>query len=105
MVSSLGIFLFPLSLLLPIYSLAQTTNGNITIGASLFAAENSSSWLSASGDFAFGFRPIEIDQDILFLLCIWYAKIPDKTIVWYANGDLPAQRESKVSLTAGTNPH
>lgn len=34
------------------------------------------------------------------MLCIWYAKIPDKTIAWYANGDHPAPKDSKVNLTA-----
>ncbi|KAF2317641.1 hypothetical protein GH714_039465 [Hevea brasiliensis] len=35
------------------------------------------------------------------LLAIWYDKIPDKTIVWYAHGDDPAPKNSKVELTDG----
>ncbi|XP_062083423.1 G-type lectin S-receptor-like serine/threonine-protein kinase RLK1 [Humulus lupulus] len=69
------------------YVFAQTNNGKVNLGASLFAAENSSPWLSQNGDFAFGFRQLRNqDHDILFLVCIWYANIPDKTIVWHANG-------------------
>ena len=83
--------------LLPISSIAQN-NGNVTVGKSLTATDNSTSWLSPSGDFAFGFRPLK-ERD-LFLLSIWFAKIPDKTIVWYARVDNPAPRGSKVELTA-----
>ena len=87
--------LFSLLLLLPISAAAQT-KGTINVGASLSATDNSS-WLSPSGDFAFGFRLLNND---LFLLSIWYARIPDNTIVWYANGDTPAPRGSHVNLTA-----
>ncbi|KAK3205060.1 hypothetical protein Dsin_019106 [Dipteronia sinensis] len=85
------------------------TGGNITIGASLTAAENSPSWLSPSGEFAFGFQPLKNVRE-LFLLSIWYDMIPEKTIVWWANGDSPtAPRDSKLELTANsglvlTNP-
>ncbi|KAJ4724153.1 Receptor-like protein kinase [Melia azedarach] len=85
-------------LMLPFSTVAQS-NGSISVGASLSATQNSSSWLSSSGDFAFGFQPLE-DNNNLFLLSIWYAKIPGKTIVWYANGDKPAASGSKVQLTA-----
>ena len=54
--------------------------------------------LSPSGDFAFGFHPL--NQTDLLLLSIWFAKVPDKTIVWYAKLDNPAPRGSKVELTA-----
>lgn len=33
------------------------------------------------------------------MLAIWFDKIPDKTIVWYANGDNPAAKGSKIELT------
>jgi hypothetical protein len=97
------LFLLPnllasLLILLPISAVAQN-NGNITVGSSLTATDNSSSWPSPSGEFAFGFRPLS-DKNDLFLLSIWFAKIPDKTIVWYATGDTPAPRGSKVELTA-----
>ncbi|KAL5765058.1 hypothetical protein ACOSQ2_017652 [Xanthoceras sorbifolium] len=89
------------------------SGGNINTGASLTAAENSPSWLSPSGEFAFGFRKLNNVDRELFLLSIWYDKIPEKTIVWWARGDSPtaptAPRESKVELTANsglvlTNP-
>uniref|UniRef100_A0A2N9J6Q9 Receptor-like serine/threonine-protein kinase n=1 Tax=Fagus sylvatica TaxID=28930 RepID=A0A2N9J6Q9_FAGSY len=83
--------------LLPISSIAQN-NGTFEVGNSLTATENSTSWLSPSGDFAFGFRPL--NQKDFFLLSIWFAKIPEKTIVWYASVDNPAPRGSKVELLA-----
>lgn len=89
---------FLLLLLQPFLTFAQT-RGNITIGASLSASQNSSSWLSPNGDFAFGFHSLDSNKD-LFLLSIWYAKIPQKTIVWFANGDSPAASGTKVELTA-----
>ena len=58
-------------------------------------------WLSSSGEFAFGFRQINgTTNQKLFLLSIWYDKIPDKTIVWNANADKPAPIGSTVKLTA-----
>ncbi|KAI3914353.1 hypothetical protein MKW98_014960 [Papaver atlanticum] len=95
-------FLFFLLLLLPIYSTAQNYK-NITLGSSLTAGVANTSWPSASGDFAFGFRPTF--QDNLFLLAVWFDKIPDKTIVWFANdgdknqGEIQIHKGSKVELT------
>ena len=89
--------LFFLLILLPIFSIAQS-NGNVTVGKSLTADDNSTSWLSPSGNFAMGFR--QLDQKDLFLLSIWFAKIPDKTVVWYPRLDNPVPRGSKVVLTA-----
>ena len=89
-----------LLILLPIFSIAQN-NGNITTGNFLTATNNSSPWLSPSGDFAFGFHPL--NQTDLFLLSIWFAEVPEKTIVWFAKEKLdtiPAPRGSKVELTA-----
>ncbi|XP_059431142.1 G-type lectin S-receptor-like serine/threonine-protein kinase RLK1 [Corylus avellana] len=88
--------LFFLLLLLPTSAGAQN-NGRITVGTSLSTTDNFS-WLSPSGDFAFGFR--QLNGSDFFLLSIWYNKIPDRTIVWHANGDKPAPRGSKVNLTA-----
>ncbi|PQM38495.1 G-type lectin S-receptor-like serine/threonine-protein kinase RLK1 [Prunus yedoensis var. nudiflora] len=91
--------------LLPVSVLAQT-NGSIAVGASLTATaegNSSSSWLSPSGDFAFGFWPL--GNNDLFLLSIWYARIPDRTVVWYANGDneaAVAPKGSTVNLTANS---
>uniref|UniRef100_A0A5B6Z0S8 Receptor-like serine/threonine-protein kinase n=1 Tax=Davidia involucrata TaxID=16924 RepID=A0A5B6Z0S8_DAVIN len=98
MVIAMAYPLFLVFILLPFCSVAQT-NGNIAVGASLSATDKgTSSWVSPSGDFAFGFRQLE-NKD-LFLVSIWYDKIPDRTIVWYANGDNPAPKGSKLELTA-----
>ncbi|KAK2650310.1 hypothetical protein Ddye_017799 [Dipteronia dyeriana] len=79
---------------LPYYSSAV----NIILGSSLSSAtDNKSSWLSPSGEFAFGFR--QLNNSDLFLLAIWFNKIPEKTIVWYVNGDIPAPRGSTLKLT------
>ncbi|XP_028759843.1 G-type lectin S-receptor-like serine/threonine-protein kinase LECRK3 [Neltuma alba] len=77
---------------------AQTRRSNITVGDS-FNADGNSSWVvSPSGDFAFGFQPHK--NNSFFLLSIWYANIPNITVVWYANGDNPAPKGSRVQLTA-----
>ncbi|XVF04618.1 hypothetical protein REPUB_Repub05bG0099700 [Reevesia pubescens] len=91
---------FPLFCFLVFLSVSADAQivGNITVGLSLSAAENSSTWISPSGDFAFGFH--QLNNKNLFLLAIWYNKIPEKTIVWYANGDRPAPSGSKLQLTA-----
>lgn len=77
------------------------STANITLSSSLTANE-SSAWSSPSGDFAFGFRQLVNNSD-LFLLAIWFNKIPERTIVWhaYANGSSPVvPRGSKAELTA-----
>ena len=87
-----------ITLLVP--AIAQV-NTNVSVGSALFATDDNSTWTSPSGDFSFGFRRLPGQQD-QFLLAIWFAKIPDETIVWSANGRYPAERESKVELnTAG----
>ncbi|KAJ7957395.1 Receptor-like protein kinase [Quillaja saponaria] len=104
MATTLVPLLFCLLVLLlpPIFLVAQAqpSDHNVTVGASHSANDSNSPWLvSSSGDFPFGFQhPVEEERD-LFLLSIWYAKIPEKTIVWFANGDKPAPRGSKVELT------
>ncbi|XP_027077006.2 G-type lectin S-receptor-like serine/threonine-protein kinase RLK1 [Coffea arabica] len=87
------IFLFFIS------ALAQN-NGIVPLGRSLTAGETSNSWLSPSGDFAFGFQKIP-DKD-LYLFSIWYNNIPDKTVVWYANPTNTVPRGSTVALDAQT---
>lgn len=71
---------------------------NVTVGSALFATDDNSTWTSPSGDFAFGFRRLPGEQ-YQFLLAIWYAKLPEETVVWSANRDYPAESESKVELT------
>ena len=62
--------------------------GNVSVGDFLSADDKTMTWQSPSGDFAFGFHPIPDGKD-QFLLPIWYAKIPGRTIVWYANRENP----------------
>ncbi|XP_035541170.1 G-type lectin S-receptor-like serine/threonine-protein kinase RLK1 [Juglans regia] len=98
MASALPPTFFSLLLLLfPISAIAQTSR-NITVGSSLSATDDNSTWLSPSADFAFGFH--RLNNSDFFLLSIWYDKIPDRTFVWYANGDRPAPRGSKVGLSS-----
>ncbi|XP_043721537.1 G-type lectin S-receptor-like serine/threonine-protein kinase LECRK3 [Telopea speciosissima] len=74
---------------------AQYGSANISLGSSLSPITNSS-WLSSSGKFAFGFYP----QGNGFLVGIWIAKIPEKTVVWTANRDDPTlSRDVKLLLT------
>ncbi|CAK7339225.1 unnamed protein product [Dovyalis caffra] len=68
------------------HSVTSQTSGNVSIGESLAAMDQNLPWLSPSNDFAFGFRQLS-DNDDFFLLAMWYYKIPDRDIVWYANGD------------------
>ncbi|XP_075500222.1 G-type lectin S-receptor-like serine/threonine-protein kinase RLK1 [Primulina tabacum] len=90
--------IFFLLLLFPLCALSQNS-GNITVGASLTADESSKPWLSPSGDFAFGFQQL-LDNKDLFLLSIWFDKIPDKTMIWYKNGSNPVPRGSTIRLVA-----
>ncbi|XP_057477333.1 G-type lectin S-receptor-like serine/threonine-protein kinase LECRK3 [Actinidia eriantha] len=70
---------------------------NINLSSSLSATGGDDSWISPSGEFAFGF--CKINNTNTFLLAIWYAKIPKQTIVWHANTSSPVQTGSKVNLT------
>uniref|UniRef100_A0A803PX23 Bulb-type lectin domain-containing protein n=1 Tax=Cannabis sativa TaxID=3483 RepID=A0A803PX23_CANSA len=82
--------------------MAQTSNGNgtIKIGAPLTAGDKVFSWLSPSGEFAFGFHQLPDNKD-LFLLAIWFNKLPEKTVVWYADTpNSPIPKGSKLELTA-----
>ncbi|XXG48669.1 hypothetical protein AAC387_Pa02g3052 [Persea americana] len=90
--------LWVLLMLLPISAYTQTAP-TINMGSTLSPSDNSS-WVSPSGEFAFGFRPLEGNSK-LFLLGIWFDKIPQKTLVWSVNRDNPVQEGSKVSLMDG----
>ncbi|KAF3968317.1 hypothetical protein CMV_007788 [Castanea mollissima] len=52
---------------------------------------------SPSGEFAFGFRPLESsEKKNQFLLAVWFNKTKDPTIVWSANGNKPAPEGSEL---------
>ncbi|KAM7523572.1 hypothetical protein LguiA_013474 [Lonicera macranthoides] len=77
---------------------AQQRNTNITIGSSLTPTGNSSSWLSPSGLYAFGFYP---QGSGLYSVGIFISGIPEKTVVWTANrNDTPVNQNATVVLTA-----
>ncbi|KAG9142930.1 hypothetical protein Leryth_006206 [Lithospermum erythrorhizon] len=84
--------------------LAQS-NGNIGIRSSLTAGDGQNPWISASGDFAFGFKQLQENE---FLLSIWFNRIPEKTVVWYANISTNVilnpvlSRGSKIQVDAST---
>ena len=84
-----------LVLLLP-YSTTAQNSSNQYAGSSLIAQEKGSYWASPSSDFAFGFQQIGNGG---YLLAIWFNNIPEKTIVWSANGDNLVPTGSKVELT------
>ncbi|KAG9452561.1 hypothetical protein H6P81_005465 [Aristolochia fimbriata] len=73
---------------------------NISLSSSVSAGSPNASWVSPSGDFAVGFRPLD-GAPTLFLLAVWFDKIPDKTVVWSANGVDPVRSGSKFELTSG----
>ncbi|KAJ6360173.1 hypothetical protein OIU77_004225 [Salix suchowensis] len=68
---------------------------NISLGTSITAG-SSDSWRSLSDDFAFGFYSL---PNNLYLVGIWFNKIPERTLVWSANRDSPAAAGSTVRLT------
>ncbi|XP_049409502.1 G-type lectin S-receptor-like serine/threonine-protein kinase RLK1 isoform X3 [Solanum stenotomum] len=80
----------------PSQNLAQN-NGRIATRSSISATNESTPWLSPSGDFAFGFKKIQENKNE-FLLCIWYAKIQEKTIVWHANISDLVPQGSRLNL-------
>uniref|UniRef100_A0A803KM05 Receptor-like serine/threonine-protein kinase n=1 Tax=Chenopodium quinoa TaxID=63459 RepID=A0A803KM05_CHEQI len=107
MLFSCTIFILAL-ILLQSSPIAAQNNANLTVGQSIIATSNGTSLLSPSGDFAFGFHQIPNNSD-LFLLAIWYAKIPD-TIIWYGNKGNLVTSGSSVKLTANeglvlSDPH
>ncbi|XP_062083930.1 G-type lectin S-receptor-like serine/threonine-protein kinase LECRK3 [Humulus lupulus] len=78
-------------------SAADQTQRNVSLGSTLTAKLNQNeSWLSPAGEYAFGFQQIQKDG---FLLAIWFNKIPQKTIVWSANGNNLVRQGSIVELT------
>ncbi|KAM3356254.1 hypothetical protein P3S68_022968 [Capsicum galapagoense] len=80
-----------------ICSLSRENENIVPLGSNITAGTNSSYWLSASREFAFGFYPLS--NTGLFLVGIWFDKIPEKTLVWSANRDDPVCAGSKVNLT------
>ncbi|XP_062083926.1 G-type lectin S-receptor-like serine/threonine-protein kinase LECRK3 [Humulus lupulus] len=78
---------------------SSTASSNVSLGSPPLTAQldKIESWLSPSGEFAFGFQQIQKGG---FLLAIWFNKIPQKTIVWSANGNNLVHQGSIVELTS-----
>ncbi|CAH1441559.1 unnamed protein product [Lactuca virosa] len=76
--------------------IAAQNDGSVSVGASLTATSDVKPWLSSSGEFAFGFKQVQGNDN--FLVSIWYEKIPDKTIVWYPEEGRMVPTGSKVEL-------
>ncbi|KAM4073096.1 hypothetical protein ACB094_11G191200 [Castanea mollissima] len=56
---------------------------------------------SPSGEFAFGFHPLESsEKENQFLLAVWFNKTKDPTIVWSANGNKPAPQGSVLKQSS-----
>uniref|UniRef100_A0A8R7P9J0 Receptor-like serine/threonine-protein kinase n=1 Tax=Triticum urartu TaxID=4572 RepID=A0A8R7P9J0_TRIUA len=91
-----------LLLLLGVSSAAQA-QVNITLGSSLKPQGPNSSWLSPSRNFAFGFRPLEGNPSS-YLLAVWFDKIPEKTVAWYAKSSSDGQ-ESPVQVPSSSVLH
>ncbi|XP_023515626.1 G-type lectin S-receptor-like serine/threonine-protein kinase RLK1 [Cucurbita pepo subsp. pepo] len=86
---------------------SQSNGTRISTGSSLVAGSSSvQTWRSPSDDFAFGFRNVDNNNDDLFLLAIWFYKVPESNIVWFAkendNNPVFAPRGSKIELTASS---
>ncbi|KAL3510891.1 hypothetical protein ACH5RR_030292 [Cinchona calisaya] len=77
---------------------AQQNHPNISLGSSLTPTGNSSAWLSRSGLFAFGFYK----QGNGYVVGIFLAGIPQRTLVWIANRDSP-NFSSNVSLVLSSD--
>ncbi|KAH1037825.1 hypothetical protein GYH30_056919 [Glycine max] len=86
-------------ILLPLLQLPYVSATNVSIGETLVAGNGGKRWLSPSEDFAFGFH--QLDND-LYLLAISYPNIPRDSFIWYANGDNPAPKGSKLELNQYT---
>ncbi|XP_020241834.1 G-type lectin S-receptor-like serine/threonine-protein kinase LECRK2 isoform X1 [Asparagus officinalis] len=78
--------------------LSAQADTNITLGETLTPLTPPTSWLSPSGDFAFGFRPLESDPT-QFLLAVFFNKVPNQTVVWTANGGKTTNNQSKAVFT------
>ncbi|KAJ9554112.1 hypothetical protein OSB04_018157 [Centaurea solstitialis] len=77
------------------FNLARSQS-NITRGLSLTPTGTTTSWLSPSGRYAFGFYP----QISGYAIGVYIAGIPEKTVVWTASREnLPLSNNSTLSFT------
>ncbi|KAJ9554113.1 hypothetical protein OSB04_018158 [Centaurea solstitialis] len=77
------------------FNLAKSQS-NITRGLSLTPTGATTSWLSPSGRYAFGFYP----QTSGYAVGVYLTRIPEKTVVWTASREnLPLSNNSTLSFT------
>ncbi|XP_043690020.1 G-type lectin S-receptor-like serine/threonine-protein kinase LECRK3 [Telopea speciosissima] len=96
MASASFVFLLLLFALVYISAVVADQSSNISLGSSLSPSSTNSSWLSPSGQFAFGFYP----QGNSFAIGIWFDQIPEHTVVWTSNrDDRPSSRDATLLLT------
>ena len=85
--------------LLPTVFTYSKNDCNIKLEPPLFAQLGTGPFIqSPSGEFAFGFYPVESSEkeNYQFLLAVWFNRIKDKTIVWSANGHEPVPPGSEL---------
>ncbi|KAK7314303.1 hypothetical protein VNO77_39519 [Canavalia gladiata] len=87
-------FLHSYFLLLLILPLVPTvfgdakSNCSVNLNSSLFT-NATSSWNSPSGEFTFGFQSVLFDdKEFMPVLGVWFARDPNRTIIWYAKTKL-----------------
>ncbi|BAS89678.1 G-type lectin S-receptor-like serine/threonine-protein kinase LECRK1 [Oryza sativa Japonica Group] len=73
--------LLTLLVLLLVFTIAPSKARNITLGSLLTTEGVNTSWISPSGDFAFGFQLISTNT---YLLAVWFDKTVNKSMAWYA---------------------
>ncbi|KAF0887799.1 hypothetical protein E2562_004022 [Oryza meyeriana var. granulata] len=96
------LFLPFLHLLLLYCTTSAQAQINITLGSSLTPQGINTSWVSGSTDFAFGFRAVEGNSSS-YLLAIWFNKIANKTVVWYAKTGSNGQEDTiPVQVPSGS---
>nr|AIE56238.1 lectin receptor kinase [Oryza sativa Indica Group]AIE56239.1 lectin receptor kinase [Oryza sativa Indica Group]AIE56240.1 lectin receptor kinase [Oryza sativa Indica Group]AIE56241.1 lectin receptor kinase [Oryza sativa Indica Group]AIE56242.1 lectin receptor kinase [Oryza sativa Indica Group] len=96
------LFLPILQLLLLYCTKSAQAQLNISIGSSLTPQGVNNSWISPSADFAFGFRAVDGNSSS-YLLAVWFNKIADKTVVWYARTSSNGQGDTMpVQVQSGS---
>ncbi|KAM0025986.1 putative non-specific serine/threonine protein kinase [Helianthus debilis subsp. tardiflorus] len=73
------------------------SQSNVTLGSSIKPTGATTSWLSPSGLFAFGFFP----QTDGYAVGVYIAGIPERTVVWMASrNNLPLSKNANLRFTS-----
>lgn len=96
------LFLPILQLLLLYCTKSAQAQLNISIGSSLTPQGINNSWISPTADFAFGFLAVDGNSSS-YLLAVWFNKIADKTVIWYAKTSSNRQDDTiPIQVQAGS---